>query len=309
MQVVTNIATHSGAFHADDVAALAVLQLLYPEARVTRTREPSIIAAADVAVDVGGEWDPARGRFDHHQKGFDGKRANGVVYASAGLVWAEFGVALVQKLAPNLSAADAAAIAAAVDHELMQHLDMADTGASAGAEGYFGLSALVSAFNSTSKEDAALGPQLAHNARNRRFREAVELVQVLLSRVIAQLVDEHLGQEAVRSAPRIADGRILVLPNSGLSWSKVVCNEMPDVLFVLYPDSTDAQYQVRTVPVEPSSFTARKDLPKAWAGLRDHELAAVCGVVDAVFCHNGRFIAGAVSLEGATQMAQLALAT
>jgi uncharacterized UPF0160 family protein len=39
------------------------------------------------------------------------------------------------------------------------------------------------------------------------------------------------------------------------------------------------------------------------------ELAAVCGVPDAVFCHNGRFIAGAGSLQGALRMAELALAS
>jgi uncharacterized UPF0160 family protein len=54
---------------------------------------------------------------------------------------------------------------------------------------------------------------------------------------------------------------------------------------------------------------ARKDLPLAWAGLRGVDLAAVCGVADAVFCHNGRFIAGAGSLEGALRMAELALAS
>jgi uncharacterized UPF0160 family protein len=41
--------------------------------------------------------------------------------------------------------------------------------------------------------------------------------------------------------------------------------------------------------------------------LRGAELAAVCGVQDAVFCHNGRFIAGAGSLQGALRMAELAL--
>jgi uncharacterized UPF0160 family protein len=42
--------------------------------------------------------------------------------------------------------------------------------------------------------------------------------------------------------------------------------------------------------------------------LRDAELAAVTGVPDAVFCHNARFIAAAVSFEGALTMARQALA-
>ena len=92
------IATHNGTFHADDVFGVAVLMLLHPHAELVRTRDARRIAEADFAVDVGGEWDVARGRFDHHQRGFSGARPNGVVYASAGLVWAAFGVTLVRRL-------------------------------------------------------------------------------------------------------------------------------------------------------------------------------------------------------------------
>jgi len=61
------------------------------------------------------------------------------------------------------------------------------------------------------------------------------------------------------------------------------------------------------VPVEAGSFTARMDLPKSWAGLRDGELAAVNGVADSVFCHLNLFIGGARSFAGALKMAELAL--
>ncbi len=86
-----------------------------------------------------------------------------------------------------------------------------------------------------------------------------------------------------------------------MPWTHVVVNEMPEVLFVIYPDSDGAQYQVKTVPVEAGSFKTRLDLPKAWSGLRDQELAAVTGVADSVFCHLNLFIGGARSLDGATQ--------
>ena len=79
------IVTHGGKFHADDAWAVAVLMILFPDADLVRTREPAVIDSADFAVDVGGAWDPARGRFDHHQKGFDGARASGVPYASASM--------------------------------------------------------------------------------------------------------------------------------------------------------------------------------------------------------------------------------
>lgn len=93
-----------------------------------------------------------------------------------------------------------------------------------------------------------------------------------------------------------------------MPWTHVVVHEMPEVMFVIYPDSDGNQYQIKTVPVEAGSFTARMDLPDAWAGLRDGELAAVSGVADSVFCHLNLFIGGARSFAGAVQMAELALA-
>ncbi len=43
------IATHSGKFHADDVWAVAVLDLVFPDSDLVRTRDPEVIAAADEA--------------------------------------------------------------------------------------------------------------------------------------------------------------------------------------------------------------------------------------------------------------------
>jgi len=88
------VATHPGNFHADDVFAVAVLQLVHGELEIVRTRDPELQAAADVRIDVGGRHDPATGDFDHHQNGGAGERANGIRYASFGLVWREHGEAL-----------------------------------------------------------------------------------------------------------------------------------------------------------------------------------------------------------------------
>lgn len=299
------IATHNGSFHADDVFGVAVLMRLHPGAELVRTRDADVIAKADFAVDVGGEWEAARGRFDHHQRGFAGARASGVVYASAGLVWHAYGVALVEKIYGVEDPTLAQGVADALDIELVQHLDRADTGAAQGAPGLFGLSALLSQFNTPwdSRSDDDGQAALAN------FRRAMAVTTTLLEASLEQLRAKHQGARLVRDAEKVLGGQVLVMPRGGLPWGEVVSNEMPDVLFVVYPDSSDQQFQVHVVPVEPRSFAARKDLPQPWAGLRTAELAAVCGVPDAVFCHNGRFIAGAGSLQGALRMAELALAS
>ena len=64
---------------------------------------------------------------------------------------------------------------------------------------------------------------------------------------------------------------------------------------------------MQTVPVEPGSFEDRKSLPKAWAGLSDAAFQAQTGIDDAMFCHNGLFIAGAESFASTMKLAAMAL--
>jgi uncharacterized UPF0160 family protein len=111
----------------------------------------------------------------------------------------------------------------------------------------------------------------------------------------------------VRQAEVLEGGKILFLKNGALPWSQVVRKEMPKVLFVISYNIAEQRHMLHTVPASADSFDARADLPEAWAGLRDAELAAVTGVPDAGFCHNDRFIASAKSYEGIRTMASLAL--
>jgi uncharacterized UPF0160 family protein len=76
---------------------------------------------------------------------------------------------------------------------------------------------------------------------------------------------------------------------------------------MVYPSQT-GQWRIQTVPVEPGSFEDRKPLPKQWAGLSDQALKDVTGLDDAMFCHNGLFIAGSASFESTMEMASMALA-
>ncbi len=55
---------------------------------------------------------------------------------------------------------------------------------------------------------------------------------------------------------------------------------------------------VAAVPKKAFSRDYRKKLPKQWAGMSSKELREITGVLDAIFCPNGRFIAGAEFLEG-----------
>lgn len=312
------IATHSGSFHADDVFGVGVLAVLHPRHEIVRTRDVATIASADFAVDVGGEWDAARGRFDHHQRGFAGQRpradGKGEGYASAGLVWNAFGERYVAHVARELGAsldADAVArVAQDVDSALVRYLDLVDTGAQMVAPGMFGLSSQVALLNSSWLEERGLDATGLARLQLERFHEAMAIVQRLLQRLVARRIGQELAAGKVRAAERLLDGRVLVLREGGMPWTSVVVSEMPEVLLVLYPESDEGgqRFVLRTVPVAPDSFANRMDLPRAWAGLRDRELAAASGVADATFCHTNLFIAVARSFEGGLQLARLALA-
>ena len=307
------VATHSGKFHADDAWAVAVLNILYPGCEIVRTRDPAIIEAADFAVDVGGIWDPASGRFDHHQKGFDGARQTDVPYASAGLVWREYGARCVAALAREhtgheLNEETAQQLAYAIDADIVQYLDLSDVGAAKNAPGGYGLSAVVSGFNPNWLDEERMGygePTEAY--RLLQFRNAMALLTDIMINSVKYRVGAMLALEQVRGAEVLEDGRVLFLKNAALPWSAVVRKEMPKILFVISHSLGEQRYLIHTVPVSTETFEARADLPAPWAGLRDADLAAVTGVPDATFCHNGRFIAAARSYEGIREMARQAL--
>lgn len=320
MTAHTTIATHSGSFHADDVFGVGVLMGVYPTHTLVRTRQQERIASADFVVDVGGIWDAAQGRFDHHQRGFDGARpahrvdgveTPGVGYASAGLVWSAHGAAYVHALTRSkgiaLDDAAVAEIVRSLDASLVQYLDIVDTGQGDVAPGIFGLSALIAQLNSHWLDEQGLDADEKAQLQEARFREAIAITRTFLDQAISKKIAQLRALDIVRQAPRLLNGRVLHLTEGGMPWTHVVVHEMPEVLLVVYPDSDGNQYQIKTVPVEPGSFTARLDLPAPWAGLRDEELAAVTGVADSVFCHLNLFIAGARSLEGALRLAELAL--
>jgi uncharacterized UPF0160 family protein len=85
------LTSHSGTFHADDALALSMLRVLpqYAQAEVRRSRDPKEWEEATVLFDVGGEYDPEKLKFDHHQRGFSEVFGHGFVtkLSSAGLIY------------------------------------------------------------------------------------------------------------------------------------------------------------------------------------------------------------------------------
>jgi uncharacterized UPF0160 family protein len=290
------IATHDGSFHADEVFAVAALTLLDGTTEVVRTREPGALAAADLRVDVGFRDDARAGDFDHHQRGFDAARTNGVGYASFGLIWREFGARVCDRDAE---------VAAAVDETLVQSVDANDTGQRLTRPLIddvrpFSIGAVIGGFNP--RWDETLSPEQARG----RFDAAVALAAEILAREIAAAASGRRAERIVRAAIAAApDPRVVELP-ANAPWKRALVPGTADALFVIYPKRQG--FGLEAVPQALGSFENRRDLPAAWGGLEGADLVAATGVEDAVFCHAKRFLVVARSHQGITRLAELALA-
>ena len=67
----TTIVTHNGTFHLDEITAYAILDYLYPQNQLIRTRDQELINQTNITIDVGGIYDPEKNKYDHHQSTFN----------------------------------------------------------------------------------------------------------------------------------------------------------------------------------------------------------------------------------------------
>ena len=282
------IATHNGNFHADDVFSIAALKHIFPAFNLIRTRDLEVIGKADIVIDVGGEYDADAGRFDHHQRGGAGERENGIPFSSFGLVWQKYGVVICQG---NQEVANA------VDAGLVSTIDAIDCGHVEGVAQGISLSQTISMFNPTWQEDSHF---------DTCFDEAVDFASRVLTRFIAS-ADGGISAKSIvaKAIENAEDPRVIVLEKY-TPWKRTVHALSTQALYMVYP-SGSGQWRIQTVPVEPGSFEDRKSLPQPWAGLSNQELQEVTGLDDAMFCHNGLFIAGAESFTSTMKMAAIAL--
>jgi len=50
--------THDGRFHANEIFALAILKLVFPELEIIRSRDETVLRDVDIIVDVGHVYGP-----------------------------------------------------------------------------------------------------------------------------------------------------------------------------------------------------------------------------------------------------------
>jgi len=285
------IVTHSGNFHPDEIFAVATLLLIYPEARVIRSRDSLDWEKADIVVDVGGVYDSTKNKFDHHQAEGAGKRDNGIPYASFGLIWKHFGEKLVNKEELEI-----------VDLKLVAPIDAIDNGVALSKPDFDGVREYsIQDFLFSHVDSSRTDAEYLFET----FMQLVNIAKDLLIREIGQAQNIVVGMKEVRDIiEQTEDKRIIILPKD-LPWGKVLA-DIPETLYVVYPRK-EGNWGVKAVRKDINKFELKKPLPESWLGKEKEDLAKITGVSDVLFIHKAKYLAAAQSKEGAIKLALIAL--
>lgn len=290
-----------------------------------RTRDPEKLASCDIVVDVGGEYDPQRHRYDHHQRSFTETMSSlspgkpwQTKLSSAGLIYLHFGHKLLAQLLGTSEEDSVVGILYDKMYEnFVEEVDAVDNGIAQWEEGEpryaltTTLSARVARLNPTwnqPNQDTEAGFKRAMDLVREEFLQRLDFYQHSWLPARA-LVEEALAQRFQVDA----SGKIIELAKGGCPWKEHLYHLELDlsppvaISFVIYTDQA-GQWRVQCVPKELHSFQSRLPLPEPWRGLRDEALDQVSGIPGCVFVHASGFIGGHRTREGALSMARTTLA-
>ncbi|MFA6427237.1 MAG: MYG1 family protein [Candidatus Magasanikbacteria bacterium] len=320
MTQFTNAVTHSGDMHPDDVMAGGFLKETNPGIRFVRTRDKTVLEAAmsdddTVVYDVGFVYDESRNCYDHHQRqNAPNPRPNGVPFSSFGLLWQRFGLSYCERLVAKYGKdIDPAQLHELIDHELVQGIDVIDTGAVDNPRFQPKVGEVSVEVKTFALALFELAPQpllFEIPPYDEAYNQATDIAAVFLNRFAEACLAKLCGRQLLVTGRRVEEC-VVVSPKVIPDWSDVVSAEFPETLYYLEPDTNDQTgkaYMLWQVPVEPRGFVGRKSLPESWAGKRGTDLVAVTGIEGSGFCHVGCFVGGGETLEATLAMAKAAIA-
>ncbi len=299
---ITQLVTHSGGFHADELLSSVILSRLFPDAQIVRSRDKQMLTPASnkIIYDVGGDYDPEHQIFDHHQRP-NPLREDEHPFSSFGLIWAHYGQAYLAAL--DVPADDIVEIHAAFDAKFVLPIDLLDNGAmEPSVAGPLSILTLPSLLGSLKPVFDDPSPTADDDAFLAAMPIAGAFVEATIRNLAAKARARALVQEAIANA---GTSPILELPMGMPYRSELDAAGADHMLFVVTPRGAD--WTLGGIKLSNDTFDQRADLPAAWAGLTDKALEEASGVPGAKFCHNGRFIAVASSREAIMAMAQIAV--
>ncbi|WP_457943671.1 MYG1 family protein [Caproiciproducens sp. LBM24188] len=270
--------THGGKFHADDVFSAALLKVIRPDIEILREYE--------VPEDFTGiVFDIGRGRFDHHQEDAE-VRENGIPYAAFVLLWREYGEELLHR--EGCTQEEAKSEAERFDEVFIQPLDSDDN-----LGGGNQLAGAIGSFNPSWDSD---------ESADQCFGEAVEFARVILGKKMESIISVQRAKKLVEAALANSRDNIVILPRFA-PWKMVLVPS--DAEFVIYP-SQRGGYNAQVIPIDFDTKDVKCNFPEEWAGKPAEDLPKISGVETLTFCHKGRFIISADTLEDTIKACEIA---
>jgi uncharacterized UPF0160 family protein len=304
------VVTHSGKFHADEVAAYTILRVIYPDINVIRSRDQDVIDNSDIVIDVGQVYDPLRNRFDHHQRGCDERfNINSMIsMSSAGMVYKTYGRKFLEKMTKTN---DLEELFETIYFKVIQEIDALDNGMkqSESKLNYYinsGVTSMVSKMNGSNIYD--------HTEQMTLFKEASDYILQNMKYQITYFSerqkiyhkDRIVISDAMKNRFDISEtGEILKVDSychNGLTCIIRYEQEHFDmdeknIKFIIYP--SEKGWMVLTISKD---FVSRKKLMP----INDLQLL-LSDPEKLIFVHNKLFIASATDLNTAIEIAQLSL--
>jgi len=283
------IATYSDRFHADDVASVAMLLMLYPDALVIRTRDRDEMNNADICVDVGNRYDGVKW-FDHHKCRTPKRKGSRIKYSSAGLVWNKFGRRIVEQFNVKKEIIDD--VVKHVDEHVIMFIDAVDNGHSVykpsalNSDQIVTISTIVNVFNATQYDD---------EDSDRMFYDAVKVICKILEREIKNSIDIIVSR---REMMKVDSGSRVMAFDEKLRWRENI-HLFPHVDYIVMPSNSGSLWVATTI--------GNHKFPRYLRGTVKEQLVEITGIESAIFVSRNGEVAGASTKDGAIQLATLSI--
>lgn len=285
------VGVHNNIFHADEVCAIAVINLYRRElglasCEVIRSRAQEDWDRCDILVDVG------EGAYDHHGVAYSaGQWADDPNIPACGFSKVLEAISKLQYWKSSWweALADTAKVVSCFDNGKPELLK---TGS-------------ISPFSWVHGMNTPWNSERPFNAEQMlRFEEAVRLAEVILERLLevgkAAIAAEEEYENILAAKPASNFGSVHI-PEGLPNWQQYVCRN-EDAMYCTW-EGHDGTWYIWCVPPDVENiFKQRKPMPEAWAALRDTELGVKVleNIPDfdpksAVFCHKDRFAMGVKS--------------
>ncbi|KAI5300419.1 hypothetical protein KEM55_007415 [Ascosphaera atra] len=238
------IGTHNGQFHADEALAVYLLRMLptYSSSPLVRTRDSTLLETCHTVVDVGGVYDPATNRYDHHQRTFETSfPEHATRMSSAGLVYLHFGKEIIaQHMKVAVENDDVSLLHNKIYDSFIEAIDANDNGIQAYDSEQLAAAGIEKRFNDTNITVPSIvrdmnqpnpdAPASLAQDEDSLFERASNFMGETFERKLRFFVSSWLPARTTMKEAYGArfdvhsSGRIMTLPQGGVPWKEHLYN-------------------------------------------------------------------------------------